>query len=170
MVPQIPTKEAKRKLSTNFRVRRSNGSFDEENKSRFKEQLNMLNPNAWFEVKLKEVGGGYERPTRYKYYFSALLPSIFDEVRKRYLINDEHPNTVEELHECLKSEFNCVYIINTETGEQRTTTQSTTNLSDRDFIKFFQESILEMSINQYFCEPKFYDDWKKEMKLKYEGK
>lgn len=154
---------------TTFRVERWKGKFTELSRERILEQLEKLNPSSWFQFSIKQVSGEYQRPTRYKYYFSALLPSIFDEVRKRYLINGEHPNTVEELHECLKAEFNCVWIINTQTGEQRTTTQSTTNLSDRDFIKSYQESIMEMAMNEYGAEPRFYDDWREEMRLKHEG-
>ena len=164
------SEEKKYKLGTKFRVERYLGEFTSKSKEVIKDQLSNLKPSSWSEFSIKEVGGGYQRPTRYKYYFSAFLPSIFSEVRKRYEINGEHPNTPEELHTCLKAEFNCVYIINTETGEQRTTTQSTTNLSDREFISLYQESILEMAMNApYFCEPEFYDSWKEKMRIKHEG-
>ena len=161
-----------RKNAVTFIVQRKNGTFTEQSKELFREQIAQLELTGDFKIQIKK-SSGYVLKSRYKYYFDSLLNSIFEYGKTRYLVQDgitqRQPKSTQELHECIKLEFNSVYVINAKTGEVGKTANSTTNLSDKDFIGRFLEEIQMVFMQDYpDIEIEGYEDWKLRMKEKYD--
>lgn len=156
-----------------FSVERKSGKWTSIAREIFKEQFAELEMDGHFKVQVKREGG-YKLKTRYKYYFDSLLNSIFDYGQKRYLIIDRNnirrpPKSTQELHECIKHEFNPVTIVNQATGEVTRTASSTTNLSDAKFMGEFLEEITMTFMQDYpDIEIEDYDTWKERKKEEHE--
>lgn len=154
---------------TTFDAKRRNGQTD---RAGWSENLNKLPENCDFVVTLSEIPKR-SNATRYKYYFDGLLPSIFEAARSVFFItdNDGKPRPIQdtdELHYCLKWQYNSVKVFNKETGDFTYMPMSTTGLSDRDFIGKYMEQIIEYFINQpHCCDVVFYENWVKEWKYKH---
>jgi hypothetical protein len=130
-----------------FLIQKTNGKLAEVSKEILREKFNIL-PDGQHLIEIqKSKSGSYNHPTRYKYYFDCVLGLALPVMSKKYLFVDQHgemrnPATVEELHYCIKVEKNPVKIISNRTGQMLTVGQTTTKMSDREFIGDFLEEVL----------------------------
>ena len=125
-------------------------------------------PDGGYEVAFKPVKRGY-KPTRYKFYFAHVLPEILSRCARGYLVQDGDElrpvRTTEELHECLKLQYNPVHVVLP--SGMITTGGTTTALPDRDFISVYQETIIsEFSGPPFLCEFMEFEEWAAVMKAK----
>ena len=162
--------EEKKPFAETFYINKENGAFTEISKEILREKFNTA-PNTSIKVSLKEGTKGKFTPTRYKYYFACFLPSIFFESRDDFTIIEtdtetgevieRQPKDKDELHECLKIEFNNKTIIDRKSNRVYTTGTSTKGMSDRDFIGKYIESMQEKYLSPpYLCDIVFYEEWK----------
>ena len=123
-----------------------------------------------YDIKGKKAKG-YENPSRYKYYWSGFLPSIFSKMNSRYWVLEKggqrrNPVDLIEFHHHLRCEFCRYQVINEETDEIMNVPVSTTILSDNAFITEFQDRIAEIAVNDYSIEIEMYEDWRGRYELK----
>lgn len=125
-------------------------------------------PDGFHKVTTQEVRRGYT-PTRYKYYFAHVLEVILHTAGRFFQVfeNDQVRNarTTDEIHEVLKLKYNPV-MVKAPFG-MYVVSNSTTNLSDRDFIAQFEEAIIiEFSEPPYGCDFMDRETWAAKMKQK----
>ena len=111
-------------------------------------------PDGFHDVVFKQVRRGYTS-TRYKYYFGHVLETILGTCAQFFQVfeNDQARPTAntDEIHEVLKLKYNPV-MVRAPFG-MYVVSNSTTNLSDRDFIARFEEAIIiEFSEPPYGCD------------------
>lgn len=162
-----------KRISDRLRIKVENGQIEPSSKEVLEECIENWVDGS-YDLQAKKVNAAYENPSRYKYYFSGFLPSIFEEVRKRYevMLGGERvmPDTVEELHLMLRAEFCRCVVINKDTNEVYNMAVSTRSLSDDRFIKEYLESIAVMAVNEYACEIEVYEDWRGRYECKHLSK
>ncbi len=135
------------------------------------EQFSAL-PEGRYKVTIEKVGQ-YEHPGRYRYYFAIVMAEILHKCADRFQIINPRtgetspPRTTADIHEIMKALYNPVMVVThkgiTNSGG------TTTNLSDRDFIGEYMESIMaEFASPPFLCDFKDIDDWRQEMKMKRE--
>jgi len=153
-----------------FQITRSETAFTGQSREILREQFGSLPAGQW-KVTIQKVEHGKFTPTRYKYYFSAVMTAILEKCATRFQIIDhstgeQHPpRSTSDIHEIMKGWYNPVTII-TPKGSF-TSGETTTGLSDRDFIGEFLETILaEFSGPPYNVDFLDYDDWREMMKAK----
>jgi len=149
----------------------TNGGTDYTGQSKaiLREQFEALEAGR-FKVVIDRVGA-YERPSRYKWYFSVLMASILHKCADRFQIQNPRtgetspPRTTADIHEIMKAIYNPVIVI-THKGVTNSG-GTTTNLSDSDFINEYSEEIMaEFSappFNVEFLDP---ETWREIMKAK----
>lgn len=135
------------------------------------EQFGVL-PEGRYKVTIEKVGA-YERPTRYKWYFSVMMAEILNKCADRFQILNPRtgetspPRTTEDIHEIMKAIYNPVTIITPKGATNSGGT--TTNLGDQEFINEYSEMILsEFSSPPYNCEFLSPYEWREIMKAKRE--
>jgi len=138
-----------------------------ETRTDFAEAVKSL-PDGWHKVMIEEVRRGYS-PTRYRYYFAHVMQSILLTCAHHFEVLDGETvrpaRNTEEIHEVMKQRFNPV-MIKTPFG-MYITTSSSTNLSDRDFIRRYEEAIIEEFSNPpYGVEFMGREEWAELMKKK----
>lgn len=159
-----------------FLIRKTYGQLEQYSRDILEEHLTEL-PDGQHTVGIEQVKrGGYFHPTRYKYYFDCVLGLALPIMSGYYLFVDQNaearnPDTVEELHYCLKIEKNPVKIISTVNGKVRVVGQTTTKMSDREFIGDYLEDIVsDFSGPPYFAYSDTgcptYEEWKEHHKTK----
>ena len=123
-----------------------------------------------YKVMIEKIGA-YEKPTRYKYYFGVVMAAILEKCSDRFQIIDPRtgetspPRTTEDIHEVMKAMYNPVIIITPRGATNSGGT--TTNLSDRDFIGEYMETIqAEFSALPYNVEFLDRDEWNANQKAK----
>lgn len=94
-------------------------------------------PNGKYEMKIKRTGRRSSPLNRY--YWGCVLEIQQDGFREK-----GYHWSKERIHEFNKSEFNYMEIVNTKTGEVKKAPQSTTELTNTQFIEFI-ERIKEFS-------------------------
>ena len=124
--------------------------------------------DGWHKVVIEEVRRGYTA-TRYKYYFAHVLDTILLTCGHFFQVLDGETvrpaRSTEEIHEVMKQRYNPV-MIKTPFG-MYITSNSSTNLSDMDFINRFEDAIIiEFSEPPYGCDFMGRDEWAKMMKSK----
>ena len=153
----------------------TNGGTDFTGQSRdiLAEQLRALEPGR-HKIAFEKVGA-YERPTRYKWYFSVMMTEILNKCADRFQILNPRtgetspPRTTADIHEIMKAIYNPVTIITPHGATNSGGT--TTNLSDREFINEYSEMIMsEFSSPPYNCEFLSPDEWREIMKAKRESR
>ena len=151
-------------------TRTEGGRFSEQSRAVMREQFLQLMPGD-YTITIEPARNGKYTPTRYKYYFAAVMAAILEKCQDRFLITDhftgeQHPpRTTTDIHEIMKLWYNPVTVI-TPKGEF-TSGNTTTSLSDRDFIGTYLESILaEFSMPPYGVDFIDYEEWKQQMKNK----
>lgn len=110
--------------------------------------------DGWHKATIEDVRRGYTS-TRYKYYFGHVLHTILLTCGKRFQIlegNDWRPvRDTTEIHNGMKMKYNPV-IMQTPFGNF-TVPESSTSLSDKEFINEFEEQIIaEFSAPPFGCE------------------
>jgi hypothetical protein len=126
-----------------FNIRKDSGRLTVDTREILAEAVSQA-PDGNFEIIIKQRPEGYSR-TRYKFYFGSIVPLILLTCADKFKIvtNDgsmRTPTSAEEMHEVLKYLYNPVSIV-TPKGAF-VTGSTTTNLSDRDFIGVYLESIM----------------------------
>lgn len=154
-----------------IRIDKKNGKMDLASRQVMENWYRAL-PDGCHEIHSKMVAGIHYRATRYKYYFDGLLMLVLPFASKYYkILEDGEPRSVkttEELHNCLKAKYNPIHALNTLTGELLSNAETTTALSDRDFItKYEQEIMWEFSSPPYNLELPDREEWRA-MRLAYE--
>jgi hypothetical protein len=123
-----------------------------------------------YKVVIEKVGA-YEKPTRYKFYFSVVMAAILEKCADRFQIINPRtgetspPRTTDDIHEIMKAMYNPVMIMTpkgvTNSGG------TTTNLSDRDFIGEYTEEIMaEFSQPPYNVDFLSAEEWRSKFKEK----
>lgn len=110
--------------------------------------------DGWHKATIEDVRRGYTS-TRYKYYFGHVLTTILLTCGHRFQIldgNDWRPvRDTTEIHNGMKMKYNPV-IMQTPFGNF-TVPESSTSLSDKDFINEFEEQIIaEFSAPPFGCD------------------
>ena len=156
--------------TTIFHITKNKGhNYTGQSREIMAEQFGGL-PEGRYKVVIEKVGA-YERPSRYKWYFSVLMASILDKCADRFQIQNPRtgetspPRTTADIHEIMKAIYNPVIVI-THKGVTNSG-GTTTNLSDSDFINEYSEEIMaEFSappFNVEFLDP---ETWREQMKAK----
>lgn len=122
--------------------------------------------DGWHKATIEEVRRGYTY-TRYKYYFGHVLKTILLTVGKRFQILDGDTwrpvRDTSEIHAGMKMKYNPV-IMQTPFGNF-TVPDSSTSLSDREFINEFEEQIIsDFSAPPFGCEFMSREEWAHFMK------
>jgi len=153
-----------------FHITTHEGKFTGQSREILKEQFAELSDGQW-KITVQKSEHGKFTPTRYKYYFAAVMTAILEKCAGRFQIIDHStgeqkpPRSTSDIHEIMKGWYNPVTII-TPKGSF-TSGETTTGLSDRDFIGGFLETILaEFSGPPYNVEFLDYDEWREMMKAK----
>lgn len=110
--------------------------------------------DGWHKATIEDVRRGYTS-TRYKYYFGHVLRTILLTCGKRFQVLDGETfrpvRDTREIHNAMKMRFNPV-IMTTPFGNI-TVPESSTSLSDKEFISEFEEQIIaEFSEPPFGCE------------------
>lgn len=146
------------------------GKLSKASQEVFDENISRLQDGN-YDNRAKRTKAGYERPNRYKYYWTGFLPSLFDKMHTRYWLLGKdgakrNPVDLPEFHYCIRCEFCRRPIINLVTNEVMIVPLSTTELSDNDFISHYQEQIAGLAVNEYAIEIEMYHDWRGRYELK----
>lgn len=126
-----------------FNIKKDSGRLTADTREILAEAVSQA-PDGNFEIMIKQRPEGYSR-TRYKFYFGSIVPLILLTCADKFKIVSQDgemrtPTSAEEMHEVLKYLYNPVSIV-TPKGAF-VTGSTTTNLSDRDFIGVYLESIM----------------------------
>jgi len=155
-----------------FNLSKSGGKFSEVHRDILREEFGKKMPDGQYRITVEQAKEKRYNATRYKYYFDCVLTLALPVVRGRYLIVDEygdtkHPSNTEDLHECYKLEYNSVQVVIPHLKKSFSTANSTTNLSDRDFIAEYQEMIIESLISPPLClDIPLIEEWRELRKAK----
>lgn len=130
-----------------------NGKVTDDTRKDFASAIVSLS-DGWHKATIEDVRSGYTG-TRYKYYFGHVLKTILLTCGKRFQIldgNEWRPvRDTSEIHDGLKMKYNPV-IMQTPFGNF-TVPESSTSLSDKEFINEFEEQIIaEFSAPPFGCE------------------
>jgi hypothetical protein len=154
-------------MTTAVTIEMHSGKVTGDTRKDFAEAVNSL-PDGWHKVVIEPVRRGYTA-TRYKYYFGHVLQTILLTCAHHFKVVDgdnmRPARDTAEIHEVLKQRYNGI-AIQTPFGIY-ITSNSTTNLNDRDFIVRFEEAIIqEFQDLPYGCEFMHRDEWAEIMKRK----
>ena len=119
-------------------------------------------PDGKYSIAVKAVGK--VKATRYKYYFDCVMWYLLQHARKFYLMTNPetgeqyNPRTVDEMHLICKTIYNPRTV--THGRFSITIPASTTELSDREFIGNYLETIIFDHANApYNIEIPTFEDW-----------
>ena len=126
-----------------FNIKKDGGKLTADTREILAEAVSQA-PDGNFEITITQRPEGY-RNTRYKFYFGCIVPLILHTCADKFKIVSNTgemrtPTSGEEMHQVLKYLYNPVSIV-TPKGAF-VTGSTTTNLSDRDFIGVYLESIM----------------------------
>ena len=103
-------------MTTIFHITKGEGhNYTGQSHEIMAEQFGTL-PEGRYKVTIEKVGA-YERPTRYKWYFSVMMAEILSKCADRFQILNPRtgetspPRTTEDVHEIMKAIYNPVTII-----------------------------------------------------------
>lgn len=140
-------------MTTTFNIETESGKVTPDTREDFAGAIRSLQ-DGWHRVTIEAVRRGYTS-TRYKYYFGHVLHTILLTCGSRFQVLDgENFRPVRdttEIHNAMKMRFNPV-IMTTPYGNF-TVPESSTSLSDKEFINQFEEQIIaEFSEMPFGCE------------------
>lgn len=153
----------KKRVRMKIVIEKTGGKLTETSRDIFAEKFREL-PDGKHLIESKRVTSTYT-PTRYKYYFDAVMWLILQHAGNSLMIisgnEQRHVESTKDVHAVMKLRYNGVTIVDRNTGEVFKLARSTTNLSDRDFIGEYTERIIE----EYAGEPHYiefpdYEEWK----------
>lgn len=129
------------------------GKVTDDTRKDFAEAILSLS-DGWHKATIEDVRRGYTS-TRYKYYFGHVLQTILLTCGNRFQVLDGDTfrpvRDTTEIHNGMKMKYNPV-IMQTPFGNF-TVPDSSTSLSDRDFINEFEEQIIaEFSLPPFGCD------------------
>jgi len=161
-------------MTSIFYIRKANAALTGNSREILREQFGGL-ADGQYKITIQEAGTGYEKPTRYKYYFGVVLTAILEKCAGRFQVINPRtgetapPRTTTDIHEIMKVVYNPVIIITPHGATNSGGT--TTNLNDRDFIGEYMETIMaDFSAPPYNVEFLDAEEWKERQKAKHEGK
>jgi hypothetical protein len=131
-------------MSTRIHIEKQDGRMAPASKEVFAEEWAALSDGPWT-IDITPGKRGYQ-PSRYKYYFDAVLWAILEQAGRHYLVTvpgtgeQRPPRNTDEVHMIMKCLYNPVTL---QIGRATMTLPgSTTDLSDRDFIGNYLEQIM----------------------------
>lgn len=148
-------------------IQKQDGKLAENSRDAYKEAWETL-PDGGYKIVFEPTKRGYT-PTRYKYYFGHVLEVILLTCGKKFEVWKQGKfrtvKNIHEIHDALKTKYNGI-LMSSPLGAF-IMAESTTEMSDSEFINQFEEIIIaDFSAPPFSCDSQDRETWAEMMKAK----